>query len=145
MKVFFDSSVLIAALLSSSGASAKILAFCEAGLLDACVSEEVIDEVYDVLEREFSEIKENFGLLLRVVGFKKVSADDKPLIKKAKGWIDDPDDVHVLVGAKVSKVEYLVTLDIKDFIRNERVAKVSGLKILTPAGFLQTVIEENFV
>ncbi len=139
MKIFLDSSVIIAALLSEKGGSAKIVKLCEAKLLKIYISEDVIKEIEEVLGRKMPEAKPLFKKLLVFAHFKKVTVTVSH-IKRAKAWISDENDAKILAAAKQSKVDYLITLDINDFIRDSSVSRKSGLVIVTPADFLQKVI-----
>lgn len=137
MKIFLDSSVLIAALHSKTGASSQILALSQERILEVFISNQVEEEVIDVLERKYSFLKPVFKDLLKTAKLKQVKTSDRSIPKEAHSWIKDPKDVKILVGAKVAHVDYLITLDLKDFIRDKSVAKKSSLKILTPGGFLE--------
>ena len=59
-RVFFDTSVYIAALLSPTGAAGELVRLAEAGVIRMVVSEEVITEADRVLSAKFPElIQEN--------------------------------------------------------------------------------------
>jgi putative PIN family toxin of toxin-antitoxin system len=141
MKVFLDSSVIIAALLSTTGASAKILTLSEGGIVEAYVTDEVVEEVLDVVQRKFPEALSLVKELL-----KKTCTCIKATKGKMKGnpqeWIKDPKDVKILLGAKQCKVDVLLTLDLKDFIKDKSVAEKSQLKIQTPGDFLNEVFAQ---
>lgn len=139
MKIFFDSSVVLAALWSETGASAKIIMLCEAGIFEGYLSEEVIEEVRKVLERKAPETLPQFKKLLKVTRLKILSKVKKSEVEKAKKWIKDANDAPILASAKKAKVDALLTLDLKDFIRDPGVAKKSDLTIWTPGEFLQKV------
>jgi predicted nucleic acid-binding protein len=137
MKIFLDTNVLLAATLSSNGASAQILKLCEADFIQGYISSELFEEALEVIARKFPGKEQKFK---RVVGstlhVEKIPSRS-PLWKKAASWIQDPDDIMVLVGAKYLDVDWLITLDLRDFIRDSRVAQKSGLKISTPGDFLE--------
>lgn len=136
MKIFLDSSVVVSALISDIGASAKLFALCEAGNLEGFISKDVLDEVLDVIKRKFPPFREDF--LQRVKIFKIVKKANKKQLKLAAHWIKDPNDIKILVGAKNADVDYLLTLDVKHFINDQEVTKKSGLRILTPGAFLES-------
>lgn len=141
MKVFLDSSVIIAALLSTTGASAKILTLSEGGIVEAYITDEVREEVIEVVQRKFPEAVDLVKELL-----KKTCTCVKATKSKVKGnpqdWIKDPKDVKILLGAKQCKVDILLTLDLKDFIKEKTVAEKSKLKIQTPGDFLNEVFSQ---
>lgn len=141
MKIFIDSSVIIAGLLSDSGGSAKIMGFCESKLLEGHISSQVVEEISSVIKRKIPEISEDFNALVRFSNLKILKMVPKEIQSKAKTWITDPNDSHILAAAKHLQVDYLLTLDIHHFIKDKSVAKKSQLKILTPKEFLQTFAE----
>lgn len=139
MKIFLDSSVIIAALLSETGGSAKIMSLCETGLFEGYISQEVIKEIHTVLQRKLPGALPLFEKLIFSSKCKKITLKKSAKTKEAQKWIRDPFDVHVLLAAKQIPADYLITLDIKHFIRDPEVAKKSGLIILTPGDFLQQI------
>jgi len=134
-KVFIDTSVIFSSLLSNSGASAKI--FKSARSLDIFISQYVIDEVHDVLKQKAPHLLDSFEQMLRVKDFAITPAPRKRLVLKARKIISDPKDAPILAAAISAKVDYLVTLDKKDFINDAKVAERSGLTIVTPGQFVK--------
>lgn len=139
--VFIDSSVLIAAFLSPTGGSARIIELCEAEIIKGYTSMYVLDEVGQVFKRKFGKESPNLKKLLKSAKI-SLAVPTAKAINKAKKWISDGNDAPVLAAAAKAKVDYLATLDIRDFIKDTTVAKKSGLKILTPGDFLQRLYEE---
>lgn len=142
MRLFLDSSVFISALISNTGASAQILALCEARLLEIYISDEVEEEVFNVFDRKFPELKPLFNDLLKTVKLKRIKTAKDKISKEVASWIKDPKDVKILMGAKKAEVDYLVTLDKRHFIKDEKVSEKSGLTILTPGDFLNQFYSE---
>ena len=141
MKVFFDSSVIIAALLSPDGSSAKILGMCEAGLVKGFISNQVKEEIEKVIVRKFPEFMKFFRAILKISKLKIVKNPGMVRIKEARRWIADVNDAPILAAAKMANIDALLTLDIRHFIKDERVMKKSGLSIMTPADFLKGFIK----
>ncbi len=139
MKIFIDSSVIIAALLSHSGGSAKIMELCESKIIEGHISHQVIKEIDGVIKRKIPELAPHFKTLIQKSNLKILPSIPKEINELAKGWIKDPDDAHILAAAKFINVDYLLTLDIHHFIKDENVATQSKLKILTPKEFFQTL------
>lgn len=136
MKVFLDSSVVVAALISSQGGSAKIFSLCEAGVLRGYISNDVVEEVQTVIDRKIPELGKYFSQLIKISKIKLAKNPSSETKKMAKNWISDPNDVAILAAAKEAEVDYLITLDVRHFIKDRQVAIKSGLKIVTPAEFL---------
>ncbi len=134
--VFLDTSVLIAATLSSKGASAEILNLCRHGQLKGVVSDAVMAEFVDVLCRKYPHQSTFADSLITLSRLEITKIKKSPLIQKAKKWITDSKDAHVLAAAAKTKVDYLITLDVRDFIWDATVSKKSGLSITTPGDFM---------
>lgn len=139
MKVFIDSSVIIASLLSATGGSTLAILFCETKMIDGFISPEVVKEIKLVIERKFPEKKKQFEKILTETNLRSIKLKDKKLITRAKKWIKDPNDAPILAAAKQANVDYLITLDIRHFIKDPNVTKKSGMRILTPGDFLEVV------
>ena len=134
-KVFFDASVVIAALLSPTGGSAKLLGFAKNKKIVAITSQTVIDEVTDhtekirkTPEKIFSYVKES-GLLVR----ERVTQTE---IEKVSGIVDST-DAHLIVGARGAACQYLVTLDKKHLLRSDIRKNVAPLHIVNPKELLK--------
>lgn len=139
MLLFIDSSVIIAALFSSTGASAEIFESCEMGFCKAVISEGVVEEVERTLKKKSIEHLSVFRELIKIGKIKILSKPTKKELNNASNWIKDPDDVHILASAKSSNVDALLTLDIRHFIKDENVSRLSGLNIFTPGEFLNSI------
>ncbi len=137
MKIFIDSSVVIAALLSPGGGSAQTINFCEIPILDGYISLDVIGEVKEVIERKLPGIHKEFEKLLKIASLKVVKKISPPLLRNVKRWLDHPKDAKILAAAKMAHVDCLVSLDIKHFIKDPRIAEKAQIKILTPGDFLK--------
>ncbi len=82
-------------------------------------------------------MSKHFDELLEYSNLKILKTIPKVIQEKAVTWITDKNDAHILAASKHLKVDYLITLDIHHFIKDESVAEKSGLNILTPKEFLQ--------
>lgn len=137
MTVFLDTSVLIAASLSPEGGSAKILELCEAGLVKVFISKDVVREIEEVSARKFPELRVHFRKLFKITKIKVLQKIRPSVLKLAQKWISHRADAKILAAAKQIPNAILITLDIRHFIRDINVCKKSGIKIMTPADFLQ--------
>lgn len=126
--VFVDSSVLFTATNSPTGGSSKL--FTISGIKPV-VSAWVLTET----ERNVRAKLHNYHLerFFNLVSKTQI-LDQQPnsdLVNKAKKVIAQKDAI-ILAEAKLSKVDFLVTLDRKDFL-NEKVAKFAKpTRVLTP-------------
>lgn len=134
--IFVDSSVLVAAMLSSSGGSFRLCREANEGLLRIVSNQYVEEEVREVLRRKYPLKALQADEFL---SWTKIYIHNKPpvyLVKKLTGCIATK-DAPVLAGAVQAKSKFLVTLDQKDFFTNK--VKTAGLRfiIVTPKMFFQ--------
>ena len=142
MRVFFDASVIIAALLSPTGGSALILKFIKIGFIIGITSQTVIEEVLE--EKHFLKIKrskgeiENFITQSRLIIRKTIAVDE---ITPYQNLID-PEDAHLIAGANLTKCEYLVTLDKKHLLRSDIQENFLPLRIVSPKELLEEIVSK---
>ena len=140
-KVFLDSSVLIAALLSSRGGSFYILTQMRNGF-SFHINEYVFTEVGEVLKTKFAarpDLQKNLFLLLGLANMSTVPNPSKPEVRRAAKVISK-NDAPILASA-LAHCDYLVTLD-KEFLTPSILANADkkGLSILTPGSFIQQLL-----
>ncbi|MEK7673092.1 MAG: PIN domain-containing protein [Patescibacteria group bacterium] len=141
IKIFIDSSVLISAMISDEGASAKILSFCEGEVMEGWISLKVLEEVERTIKKKVPEILPKFEKLKLSSNLQILKKLDSEVLKKADKWISDKNDVPILAAAKQLAVDALLTLDLRHFIKDLNVTKKSGLEILTPGEFLKGFVK----
>lgn len=141
-KVFVDASVIIAAMLSPTGGSSKILELAKAGIIKAIVSQTVIDEVKSKArkikssETEVDEFIKKSAVLVR----KRVTKSEiTPFINSV-----DITDAHLIAGAMLTNSNYLVSLDKKHLLKQEIKDKFKPLKIVSPKEFLLKLISDDY-
>lgn len=140
MIVFFDSSVVLSALISQKGGSAQVISFSEAGLIEGVISKQVIEEITRNLETKFPELLPYFEELIELARLRVVNKVDPILLTKAKKWITHKEDAKILAAAVQVKSDYLLTLNTKHFVKDKKVAIKSGLKIMKPEKWLEMVV-----
>lgn len=132
MRIFIDSDVIIASLLSSKGASSQLL---RANNIEHCISSVSQQELQIVTKR--LNIKDK---LLRHV-LKKLEVVKLPdtieiIQEKFARYINDINDAHIVAGASAANARFLITYNVKDFIINT-IKGDFDIVILTPGMFLQ--------
>lgn len=134
INVILDTTVYVASILSSNGASAEIFAQIINGEIFNFYTEEILEELKDVLNRpKFSldkEKQEQFVHIIKEVSF-LIKPIDKFKVKKCR----DPTDDKFLSLANQINTGFIITLDhdllsLKEFNRT---------KIITPSLFLQFI------
>lgn len=140
MRVYFDASVLIAALLSPTGGSSQLFKYIQVGKIIGITSQTVIEEVVE--EEKFEKLKkskdevERFIAQSRLVIRKRVTSED---ISPYEGLIEVK-DAHLVAGAIRTKCTYLVTLDKKHVLRKDIQEKFLPLRILSPKELLEEIV-----
>jgi len=130
VSVCLDADVLIAGLLSRTGASHAILVLGEIGLLALVVPEAAVDEVRRNLSARLSETLPLFEEFLRSVPVRiyRPTAQDR---QRARS-LADPKDVPILAAAVGAGSPILVTHNVRHFRSGE------GVRVVRP----RTLIEE---
>ncbi|EKE14164.1 MAG: hypothetical protein ACD_12C00648G0002 [uncultured bacterium] len=134
--VFLDSSVLFTAVNSPVGGSSKLFILKNIQLITSKI---VLTEVERNIRKKLLDYHlERFFLLvdkIKIFGIEINKADlekaEKIIVKK---------DVIILIQAKLSKADFLLTLDKKHFIQKKVTNYVKPMKIFTPKDFFRTKI-----
>lgn len=116
IKVFLDSSVIIAGIHSSTGASHIVLEASHNKIIIAFVSSMVIKEVIRNLKKKFPKATlRKFIKFLPDSNFNKIGfVDEREVLGFQK--LTKEKDIHVLAAAFSAKVDYLVSLDKKHLL-----------------------------
>jgi putative PIN family toxin of toxin-antitoxin system len=138
VRAVLDTSVLVAAIRSPSGASKALLDAALAGHFKILISTALVLEYEAVLTRaehlrvsEFS-LQEVEGLLDAICR----NATETSIRWRWRPQLQDPDDELVLETAINGNADWIVTFNRADFIRAE---KQFGLKVLSPSEALGKV------
>jgi len=136
IRVFLDSSVLIAACGSANGASHAVIVMAEIGLFNIVISEQVVDECERNLLKKLPIALPIFRQILSTIAPEIIP---NPCITEVEKWmaIIEAKDAPILAAAVVGKVNRLLTLNTKDF--TPEVSAESGLLMQTPSQFIQEI------
>lgn len=127
--VVFDTSVVIAAMLSPIGASGRLLNAFYGDRLKLAYTAPILDEYMEVMERPkfaaFIDVRTrvSFALKLRANGVAVV-----PLPVAPADW-PDPDDLPFVAAALATDRKIVVTLNPRDFAP----ATALGVRVLSPS------------
>ena len=135
IKVFIDTSVLIAGVASVSGASATVLDLCEAESIQMVISRQVLVEADRNFSAKLPGLVTQFRQFMRNLA--PLMAEDPPraAVERAAALIAQK-DAAILAAALEAKVDYLITLDKKHFLK-PKVKENIPLEVCTPADFLR--------
>lgn len=139
LRVFLDTSVWVAGIVSEKGAAREILRLTEAGLLEVTISEQVIVELDRVMNAKFPELVPEVRGFLKAV---KPQAVDDPPEKEIRPYrtVLEAGDASILAAADLEKVDYLVTWDRNDFLKGNA-QKLAKCRIVDPGEFLRVFRE----
>lgn len=134
-RLFFDTSVYIAALLSPDGAAGELVCLAEAEAITMVVSEEVITESDRVLAAKFPDLiqvsRKLWKDLSPEIAKNPTSAEVTPFLRKLhKG------DATILCAAHLTKVSAFVTWNTRDFMA-PGVESLVDFPIVVPADALK--------
>jgi len=135
IKVFIDTSVLIAGVASLTGASAAVLDLCEAESIQMVISRQVLVEADRNFSAKLPGLVDQFRQFIRNLAPLMVEDPPSAAVERAAGLIDRK-DAAILAAAIESKVEFLITLDKKHFLK-QKVQRNLPIEICTPSDFLR--------
>lgn len=135
LNVFVDSDVVISSLLSSHGASYLLLNSTEFEPAKFFISDFSILELREVVTRRQIKQKQLNSLVKKRLTIKKLhQAED--IFRRYNFYVFDPDDAHIVAGARQSKSRFLVSFNLKDY-KADRLKKDLNIILTTPAHLLQ--------
>jgi predicted nucleic acid-binding protein len=143
IKVFLDSSAVIAGIISSTGAARVLLVMSENGQIQTFISEQVIVESERSIAKKIPHALPEFRQTLKDAGLKIVHNPTHEEIEENLSLIADPNDVPILLAAMKAHVDYLATHNRKHFLDDPKVTERAGIRIGTPGDVL-VWIRENF-
>ena len=134
-RMFFDTSVYIAALLSPNGAAGALVRLVEAGAMTMVVSDDVIKEADRVLGAKFPELIQESRTLWKHLGPEiapRPTADHLASFSRRL----PTGDASILCAAHLAKVSAFVTWNTRDFMAHG-VASLVDFPIVVPADGLK--------
>lgn len=115
-RLFLDTSVVFAAVLSDSGGSRLLFKLGEAGACQLLAGPRVLAEADAVVQRKAPTYRPTLALLLDRASIEVGSAPALDDTAFAFSLVDYEPDAHVLSEAIAAQADFFVTLDRKHFI-----------------------------
>jgi predicted nucleic acid-binding protein len=140
-RVFLDTSVLFAAVLSPTGGARKLFLLAEAGVLKLVVGPTVLKECDEVIRRKAPGSSSRLAQLLAAAQTETSAPPSKRQIKTAQSYIRYPPDAHVLAEAIHAKPDWFVTHDKEHFLKGRSKIKLP-FEIGTPGDLIQRFKED---
>lgn len=133
MHIFLDSDVIISSLLSSSGASHFLIHQTQAKSL---ISSTSYEELKIVTKRLNIESKKLIDLVNKKLEILKINNSQEDIKQKYMDFVVDIHDAHIVAGAHLGQVKYLISYNLKHF-KKDKIKDELDISIMTPALFLQ--------
>ena len=134
LRVFLDTSALVAGIASSKGAARAVLQLAEAGVIELYVSRQVLVEADRTVEAKLPEMTADFREFMKTLPL--VYVDDPSLEEiKKRFHLIHINDAPILTAAILAGVDYLVTWDARHLIKT-KIKTDTVMKIVTPGEFL---------
>jgi predicted nucleic acid-binding protein len=145
LRLFLDSNVLTAGIVSSWGLDKAVLSLCAARICRMVLAEIVREEVEENLlahavsfaSHEAEQLVNDYTKLIKLARPIVVPLPDVGLVAQSRQLIRHAADVPVLLSAMQSKPDWLLTHNTAHF--TPAVAKQTGLRIGTPYVFFQSL------
>lgn len=137
MRVVLDTSVLVAAWRSRTGASFEILRLVPYGLFELTVSVPLVVEYEAVLLRHRS-LGQTAKHVTDLIDFLCAQAHHQEIFYLWRPFLRDPSDDMVLELAVAAQAHVIVTHNLKDFARTGQF----GVATLAPGTFLQQLVKD---
>ncbi len=132
--VFFNASVILAAIKSPNGGSGKLISWVKNHKIKGIISEIIFHEVLkNASKTGFNEliVKKKVENIFPVV----IKKPDSNIVDKFKNKIIDQGDAHILASAKEVGADYLVSLDKKHILILKN--KIKNFIILSPGDLIE--------
>ena len=130
-RVFLDTSVLFAAVYSTSGAAHDLILLAVAGEVQVLISQDVLEEVQRNLSQKVPEKLGAFHRLMQLIDPVMVDDPTPAAVHAAEAYVAAK-DAPIVAAAIAAQPDYLVTYDRKHLLEPPEVAQRSGLTIVTP-------------
>ena len=140
-RVFLDTSVVFAAVLSPTGGARKLFLLAEAGVLKLVVGPAVLKECEEVIRRKAPGSASRLAQLLAEAQTETSAPPSKQQIKTAQSYVRYPPDAHVLAEAIHAKPDWFVTHDKEHFLKSRSKIKLA-FEIGTPGDLIQRLKED---
>jgi predicted nucleic acid-binding protein len=140
-KVFLDTSVVFAAVLSPGGGARKLFQLGEAKFIQLLIGPNVLRECEDVVRRKKPASLVDLARLLENSLVETVSTSAPKLIEAARLIVIYEPDARVLAEAMQAKPDWFITHD-KQHLLKEPSATVLPFRIGTPGDLLQAIKED---
>jgi predicted nucleic acid-binding protein len=140
-RIFLDTSVIFAAILSESGSGRVLFRLGEAGVLQLIVGPNVLRECEEVVRRKAPATLPSLAYLLESGKVEITSRSPDEFIEQAKAIVAYKPDVCVLAEAMAAEADWFINHDKAHFL-NANLGSSLTIRIGTPGDLIQTLEDE---
>ena len=139
-RVFFDASIIIAALLSKTGGSSLLFQYIKRGRIIGITSQTAIDETLE--EDKPKRIKKSKEEIEQFIAHSGLVVRESITLEEIAPYKDlvEVEDAHLIAGAKLTRCTHLVTLDKKHLLREDIQKRFLPLLIVSPKELLEEIV-----
>ncbi len=138
LRVFLDTSVLFAAVFSSTGGARKLFHLAEAGVLRLVAGPTVLREADEVVRRKAPASLPALAQLLDAGRVETSPAPTRNQVAGARQRVHYPPDARILAEAIRAKPDWFVTHDKEHFLNEKQELKLA-FAIGTPGDLIQNL------
>jgi len=140
-KVFLDTSVIFAAVLSPTGGARKLFQLGEAGMLKLVIGPNVLRECDEVVRRKMPSSLPALAQLLALGRVETSIAPTKRHIVLARSMVEYKPDALVLAEAISARPDWFVTHDTEHFLKERKVSDLT-FSVGTPGDLIQALKDD---
>ena len=140
-RVFLDTSVIFAAILSESGGARVLFRLGEAGVLQLIVGSNVLRECEEVVRRKAPASLPKLAYLLELGMVEIATRSPDEFIEQAKAIVVYEPDAYILAEAMAAEPDWFITHDKAHFL-DANLGSRFTFRIGTPGDFLQALEDE---
>ena len=141
-RVFLDTSVVFAAVLSPGGGARRLFHLAEAGLLTLIVGPNVLRECDEVVRRKAPSSLPGLAQLLAAGRVQTCPPPSDKQVADARSYVEYKPDAHVLAEAISAGADWLVTHDKAHFLKVSAETQLP-FKIGTPGDLIRSVVDNH--
>lgn len=141
LRVFLDTSVIFAAVLSKTGGARELFHLGEAGVLHLIVGLTVLREADEVVRRKIPASLPTLAQLLSIGLVETSPISTKKQLELARAYVQYPPDARVLAEANQAEPDWFVTHDKEHFLQMHSETDLS-FRIGTPGDLLQSIKDD---
>jgi predicted nucleic acid-binding protein len=140
-RIFLDTSVIFAAVLSETGGARKIFRLGEAGVLQLIVGSNVLRECEQVVRRKAPASLPTLAHLLELGMVEVTTGSPDEFLEQAKAIVAYEPDAYVLAEAKGAEPDWFISHDKAHFLSANPGSSLT-IRIGTPGDLIEALEEE---